>query len=137
MMRPYTPAVDDETEAVFADPSGRRHRLARTLGIVVGCLLAAYMVVVAFGLLSGSGAPFTPWPGASSTPQGAPAARGGGAPPGPSPSGHASATPTPSPSTRPRTTQSSTPRPTPVATTRANGRAHGLTKSPNPKKPAG
>lgn len=114
------------------DPSGRRRRFARVAGIVAGCLLAAYMVVVASGLLTGSGAPFTPWPGVTGTPRAAPPARGGVAPPGRSPSRRAS----PSPDPRPRPTRA-TASPRPSASARGHGHAFGLTKRPNPRKPTG
>lgn len=49
-------------DPVFVDPSGRRRRIARNAGIVVGCLLAAYLAIVAFGVVTGSRVPLTPWP---------------------------------------------------------------------------
>lgn len=49
-------------EPIFVDPSGRRRRIARNAGIVVGCLLAAYLAIVAFGVATGSRVPLTPWP---------------------------------------------------------------------------
>jgi hypothetical protein len=42
-----------EPEPVFVDRTGRRRRHARNAGIAIGCLLAAYLAVVAFGLVSG------------------------------------------------------------------------------------
>ncbi|MCW2945404.1 MAG: hypothetical protein JWR24_2121, partial [Actinoallomurus sp.] len=67
LFRLYTPAVSQLTEvlepdAVFVDPTGRRRRLVRNAGIVVGCVLTAYLVVVGFGLVTGTGVPLTPWP---------------------------------------------------------------------------
>ena len=133
-----------EPEAVFVDSTGRRRWFARAAGIVAGCCLTVYLVVVAVGLTVGARAPFTPWPGGKpSTRTGLP--------------GHGAVTPQPlsprSGSPRPRndskrapgapgdttptarTSATSGSSPAPRASQAAKGRAYGRTKSPNPKKP--
>lgn len=125
---------------VFVDPTGRRRRIARGVGIAVGCLLTAYLAIVAFGLATGSGAPLTPWPDAKPSQHDA-APRLGVRHPKPrsfhsaskrptvrsSPSGAAPTAQTAPPATRPATTA-------PTTTHPGRGRAYGLSKSPNPKK---
>lgn len=132
-----------DPEPVFVDPSGRRRRIVRRAGIALGCLLAAYLVIVAFGLVTGARAPLTPWPDVK--PSARNALPGHGAPvtrrersrpatptptPTPRPSSRAGASPTArsSPTTRRTPPSSTTTRP-------GKGRAYGVTKSPNPKKP--
>lgn len=131
-----------EPDPVFVDHTGRRRRLARNVGIAVGCALVAYLAVVAFGLVSGSGAPLTPWPDAGPS-------RVGALPPQRGSAGHGTARPrttqrtaVPTPSSRetsaPRSRTSSRTAPGTAAPTPARagrGHAYGVTKSPHPKKP--
>jgi hypothetical protein len=61
--------MDHETgtrrlHAVFVDPSGRRRWIFRRGGIAVCWLVAGFLVVVGIGLITGVGAPLTPWLGA-------------------------------------------------------------------------
>lgn len=140
-----------EQEPVFVDPSGRRRRFARATGIIAGCIIAAYAVVIVFGLITNTRIPLTPWPSA-----GAPHradAPGQGlrlrvGRPVPSPDHVGMVAPQqPRPTTRPVTRTPShagtkptaTPIPTTAPTTASthpnNGHAYGRTKSPNPKKP--
>jgi hypothetical protein len=127
-------------EPVFVDRTGRRRRLARAAGIVVGCLLAAYVAVVAFGLVSGAGVPMTPWPAATPSHRVVPPLEARVA----APRDGAKATPTPratAPSrhVRPAGGAPATTRTTasPTASTAKPGQGHsyGRTKSPNPRKP--
>ncbi len=53
------PAV--ESRAVFADPSGRRHRILRLAGLGVAALLATCLGAVVVALTGGPHAPFTRW----------------------------------------------------------------------------
>lgn len=134
-----------EPDPVFVDHTGRRRRLARNVGIAVGCVLVAYLAVVAFGLVSGSGAPLTPWPDAGPS-------RGGALPPQRGSAGHGTARPratqrtaVPTPSTptgretrapRSRTPSRTAPGTAAPTTARAGrGHAYGVTKSSHPKKP--
>ena len=129
-----------EPEPVFVDRTGRRRRLARNAGIAVGCLLAAYLAVVAFGLVSGADAPMTPWPKPShsaalprhgriearqETPR--PEAK-------PTPSATVRSQRVRQPSSAPTTARTTAPASTSTAQP-AQGRAYGHTKSPNPRKP--
>jgi hypothetical protein len=155
LFRLYTPAVSQLTEvlepdAVFVDPTGRRRRLVRNAGIVVGCMLAAYLVIVGFGLVTGTGVPLTPWPDVKSSHQaalpgndGLLTKRGPSRPAGTRPSAVAApsgAAPTARPTSAPgsRTTPTTAlpvvPAPTATATQPGKGRAYGRTKSPHPKK---
>lgn len=125
-------------EPVFVDRTGRRRRLARNAGIAVGCLLAAYLAVVAFGLVSGAGAPMTPWPAAKpSHPAALPRHDRN---PARQETPRPEAKPTPSATVRSRRPHpsSSAPATAPAATSTAQpgqGHAYGRTKSPNPRKP--
>lgn len=132
-----------EPDPVFVDGTGRRRRLARNAGIAVACVLVAYLAIVAFGLVIGSGAPLTPWP------VGKPSSRGALPPKGGAESGHGTARP--SPTGRAAVTAPSTPAglptsaPRPRSTTHGSasstaahtgkGHAYGVTKSPHPKRP--
>lgn len=123
-----------EPEPVFVDRTGRRRRLARNAGIAVGCLLAAYLSVVAFGLVSGADAPMTPWP--------APKPSHRTVLPRPGRIAARQDTPRPeskpTPSTTARSQRVRSPGSAPAATPTAHpgqGRAYGRTKSPNPRKP--
>ena len=55
----YDPAV--EPSPVFADPSGRRHRLLRVAGIGSTAVLVAFLVAVVMAVTGGPQAPFTQW----------------------------------------------------------------------------
>jgi hypothetical protein len=124
--------------AVFVDPSGKRRRLVVWAGITAGCVLAAYLAIVAFGLVTGSGAPLTPWPQAKSQ-HGEAAPNGVSSQPRPRSSAGERATASASPSgeaptstrdanpAHPATTAPSTAHP-------AKGRGRGLSKSPHPRR---
>jgi hypothetical protein len=139
-----------EPPPVFVDRTGRRRRLARNAGIAVGCLLAAYLAVVTFGLVSGADAPLTPWPAPKSSHravlprQGESGARQDASRPvaKPTPSDtvpsrrvHApGSAPTTAPAAAPTTAPAAAPTAAPTAQP-GQGRAYGRTKSPNPRKP--
>lgn len=141
----YTPAVNRvsevlEPDAVFLDPTGQRRRLVRNVGILVGCLLAACLAIVGFGLVTGTGMHLAPWPHVRPSPDAAlPGHRG--RPPKrassrPEVARHAS--PTAPPITAPRAPATTAPSGTPAHTTTATqpgkGRAFGHTKSPHPRR---
>jgi hypothetical protein len=143
-MRQNGPTATDvlDPEPVFVDRTGRRRRLARNAGIAVGCLLAAYLAVVAFGLVSGADAPMTPWPAAKPSHRAVLPRNGriGTRRDTPRPE----AKPTPSATVRSRRTHppsgdpatARTSAPTSASTTQpGQGHGYGRTKSPNPKKP--
>ena len=48
---------------MFVDVSGRRRRLIRHGGIVLGLVLSAYLAMMGVGLLTGTHIPMTPWTG--------------------------------------------------------------------------
>lgn len=139
-----------DAEPVFVDPTGRRQRIARNVGIVVGCLLAAYLVIVAFGVVTGSRVPLTPWPAVRPTAGTAPPGHGDSVlrqvPARATPagrtttqrrtaapaSGTAPTTRATAPATSPTSPTSASASPTPTHSGR--GRAYGITKSPHPKK---
>ncbi|GLY75197.1 hypothetical protein Airi01_034640 [Actinoallomurus iriomotensis] len=136
------PAATQEPEPVFVDRTGRRRRLVRNAGIAVGCLLAAYLAVVAFGLVSGADAPMAPWPAPKPSHRAALPRHDGmtARPDTPRPA----ARPTPSATARtrraqpPRSAATTTRTTAPAATSTTQpgqGRAYGRTKSPNPRKP--
>ncbi|WP_146059099.1 hypothetical protein [Actinomadura rubteroloni] len=55
-----------ETEApepVFVDPTGRRRRLLRGLGLAAGGLCASFLAAVGLGAATGARVPMTPWTG--------------------------------------------------------------------------
>jgi hypothetical protein len=131
-----------DPEPIFVDRTGRRRRLARNAGIAVGCLLAAYLAVVAFGLVSGADAPMTPWPAAEPSHR-AVLPRNGRIPTRqdaprpeakPTPSATVRSQPMHPPSGAPTTARTSAPA---AASTAQPGQGHGYgrTKSPNPRKP--
>ncbi|NEC34776.1 bi-functional transferase/deacetylase, partial [Streptomyces rubrogriseus] len=100
---------------VFVDASGRRSRLYRRLGILVGIACAVYAVVIVSTLLSGnSDAPWMPVPGQE---EGAPA-------------GQVDTSPAPSQSAQPSGTANAT---TPQATPSADA---GATTGPGVEAPA-
>ncbi|GAB3986166.1 hypothetical protein GCM10029978_100960 [Actinoallomurus acanthiterrae] len=151
-----------EPNPVFVDATGRRARIARRVGIALGCVVAAYLVLVGIGLATGARVPLTPWPETKHSKSGRDAAgdglmprsgghnplpnrssAAGGAPSGPAPTAgtshgtHTGGT-TPAASGSPtRTTGATTPPVTPTSATTApdKGHAYGRTKSPNPRKP--
>jgi hypothetical protein len=130
-----------EPDPVFVDRTGRRRRLARNAGIAIGCVLTAYLAVVAFGLVSGADAPLTPWPalkpshGAALPGHGGSTARRDASRPviRPTPSATAPTRHTSAPT--PRTTATTAPPTTAPPAQPGQGRAYGRTKSPHPKKP--
>jgi hypothetical protein len=129
-----------EPDPVFVDHTGRRRRLIRGAGLAVGVVLVAYLGVLVVGLVSGSGAPLTPWPAAKPS---APAGhRGSAARPDrsrPTVTGPAAVVAPGTPSGRPDSdAQRATTAPataSPTATRPGKGRGHWLTKSPqHPKR---
>ena len=143
--------------SVFADPSGRRRRRLRLLGIGAGAVISAALALIIAGLAGGPKAPFISWalphhaagtppgqhPGAAGQ-QGAGQARSS-APPAGAPSPSAGPQPSPSadrlPSPRPSASSSpspgtSTPAPTttPSPANPAGRTPPGHTRTPNPHK---
>ncbi|QXJ22926.1 hypothetical protein AGRA3207_004006 [Actinomadura graeca] len=50
-----------DAPAVFADPSGRRRRLVRRLGLGAGTLLVLYLGALGVGVATGADVPLTTW----------------------------------------------------------------------------
>src|SRR5205807_9384880 len=73
--RGYTPAV--HSRPVFTDPSGRRRRAMRRIGLVSAAALAICLGAVVVAMAGGPAAPFTNWAAprvpAAATRDGAPA----------------------------------------------------------------
>src|SRR5437764_1701968 len=57
--RRYTPAV--HSRPVFTDPSGRRRRVMRRIGLVSAVALAICLGAVVVAMAGGPAAPFTDW----------------------------------------------------------------------------
>src|SRR2546429_1215168 len=57
--RRYTPAV--HSRPVFTDPSGRRRRAMRRIGLVSAAALVICLVAVVVAMAGGPAAPFTNW----------------------------------------------------------------------------
>src|SRR5205807_8740968 len=57
--RGYTPAV--HSKPVFTDPSGRRRRVMRRIGLVSAAALAICLGAVVVAMAGGPAAPFTDW----------------------------------------------------------------------------
>src|SRR5205823_14858325 len=57
--RRYTPAV--HSKPVFTDPSGRRRRFMRRIGLVSAAALAICLGAVVVAMAGGPAAPFTDW----------------------------------------------------------------------------
>ena len=57
--RRYTPAV--HSKPVFTDPSGRRRRVMRRIGLVSAAALAICLGAVVVAMAGGPAAPFTDW----------------------------------------------------------------------------
>jgi hypothetical protein len=146
--RRYTPAV--HSRPVFTDPSGRRRRAMRRIGLVSAVALAICLGAVVVAMAGGPAAPFTDW-AAPRAPVAAPhkggttraPARGttslppSSPRPGPalSPSPSAGSAPPPSGSAKPRPTASDTAvggTSSPVRTNPAGRTPPGHTKSPRP-----
>lgn len=146
----YTLAVNEakdvlRTEHVFVDPTGRRQRILRYGGIVVGCVLAAYLATVAFGVVTGARVPLTPWPASGPTSAAAPPGHGGSmlrqAPARTAPArrprpraavpAHGTATGGAAPASSPATSAAVA---SPTPTRPGNGHAYGRTRAPHPKK---
>lgn len=141
------------------DPTGRRARIVRRTGIALGCVLAAYLVLVGVGLATGIRVPLTPWPqekrsasghgpaqdalmprGGAHRPVPTRSSAAGIAPSGPAPTaGTSGSTPGAAPgapaATSPaaRTSPTTTARPTATSTMPGKGHGYGRTKSPRPK----
>jgi len=121
---------------VFADPSGRRRRALRVLGVAAGLIITAALALITLGLAGGPQAPFISWahphrpaapgpgrhPGQTPPPAGVPVQPSPSADPQPSPAPSASPSPAPSES------------PTPAPTNPAGKTPPGRAKSPNPHK---
>jgi len=112
-----------EPEAVFADPSGRRRRIMRRLGLGLAAALAACLGVIAVAVAGGPQAPFTHW---------------AAPPPRATASNHdlghrviSRSPPVPLPGVGP------SPHPTPGRSSSARPRPGGLASSPVPTNPAG
>ena len=133
----YTPAV--HSRPIFTDPSGRRRRAMRRIGVVSAAALAICLGAVVVAMAGGPAAPFTNWaaprPPAGATHAGVPVrvpARGttSVSPPGPRP--ELAPAPSVSAGSPPSASGSVTPRPTASGTATASG-----TSSPVPTNPAG
>jgi hypothetical protein len=137
-----------ESTPVFADPSGRRRRVMRRLGVVAAVVLVTCLGAVLVAMAGGPQAPLTTWaaprhlaptsrPGASSAANRAASSRPGAQArpqrslvPGLSPSPSAQVSPKPSPGVTPSPSSSAS-----VSPTNPSGRTPpGQTKSPNPHK---
>jgi len=134
--RRYTPAV--HSRPVFTDPSGRRRRAMRRIGLTSVAALAICLGAVVVAMAGGPAAPFTDWaapraPAAAGHDGGtirAPA-RGTTSLPPSSPRPGLAVSPSPSAGSAPPPSGSATPLPTASATA-ASG-----TSSPVPTNPAG
>jgi hypothetical protein len=134
---------------VFADPSGRRRRIMRFMGLGSAAALAACLGAVVLAIAGGPQAPFAKWaaphaPAAATSNHGR-ATRGhdsGGSTVSPFPvAAQQGAAPSPSPSPDPSPEQSTSGSPSassssssPVPTNPAGNTPPGHTKSPNPRK---
>ena len=133
----YTPAV--HTRPVFTDPSGRRRRAMRRIGLVSAAALAICLGAVMVAMAGGPAAPFTNWAAprapAAATHDGTPVRAPARGTTSVSPSAPAPG-PTPVPSvsagSAPPASGSATARPTASGTAAASG-----TSSPVPTNPAG
>jgi hypothetical protein len=140
-----------ESGPVFADPSGRRHRVLRYTGLAAAAVLAACLGAVIVAMTGGPQAPFTQWAAqrlpATSASGHASARPAGGGTRGPLQDAPVAApgasTPVPSsPSPFPGASPSARPSPSATASTSAApanpaGRTPpGHTKSPNPHRSA-
>src|SRR6266699_225832 len=145
--RRYTPAV--HSKPVFTDPSGRRRRVMRRIGLVSAAALAICLGAVVVAMAGGPAAPFADW-AAPRAPAAAPhnggttraPARGTTSLPPSSPRLGLTVSPSPSAGSAPLPSGSATPRPTtsdtaggtssPVPTNPAGRTPPGHTKSPRP-----
>jgi len=133
--RRYTPAV--HSRPVFTDPSGRRRRAMRRIGLVAAAALAICLGAVVVAMAGGPAAPFTDW-AAPRAPAAAPhnggtiraPARRTSLPPS-SPRPGLALSPSPSAGSAPPPSGRATPQPTTSDT------AVGGTSSPVPTNPAG
>jgi hypothetical protein len=132
--RRYTPAV--HSRPVFTDPSGRRRRAMRRIGLVAAAALAICLGAVVVAMAGGPAAPFTNWAAprvpAAATHDGASVrarARGTTSVSPSSPRPQLAPVPSASAGSAPPTV---TPRPTASGTAAASG-----TLSPVPTNPAG
>jgi len=134
--RRYTPAV--HSKPVFTDPSGRRRRFMRRIGLVSAAALAICLGAVVVAMAGGPAAPFTDW-AAPRAPAAAPhnggttraPARGTASLPPSSPRPGLALSPSASAGSAPPPSGSAAPRPTTSDT------AVGGTSSPVPTNPAG
>ena len=135
--RRYTPAV--HSRPVFTDPSGRRRRVMRRIGLLAAAALAICLGAVMMAMAGGPAAPFTNWaaphPPAAATHDATPIRAPAHGPTGAAPSSQpAWLAPVPSVSagSAPPASGSATPRPTASGTAAASS-----TSSPVPTNPAG
>jgi hypothetical protein len=122
---------EGEAPPVFVDVSGRRARLAKRLGILVGGALTAYLVVIGVNLAMDADVPLAPWPaGTGETASPSPGDRPGTREPSPDTAGRGSGDGTDSRSTASPTAGTTSaersPAPTPSAVrTSQRGKAPG------------
>src|SRR6266566_4726809 len=134
--RRYTPAV--HSKPVFTDPSGRRRRAMRRIGLVSAAALAICLGALVVAMAGGPAAPFADW-AAPRAPAAAPhnggttraPARGTTSLPPSSPRLGLTVSPSPSAGSAPLPSGSATTRPTTSDT------AAGGTSSPVPTNPVG
>src|SRR5438067_4270729 len=113
--RRYTPAV--HSRPVFTDPSGRRRRFMRRIGLVSAAALAICLGAVVVAMAGGPAAPFTDWaapraPAAAPHNGGATPAHGTASLPPSSPRPGLALSPSPSAGSAPPPSGSAAPRPT-------------------------
>jgi len=122
---------------VFADPSGRRRRKMRLLGIGAGLAIVGSLVLITVGLAGGPQAPFISW-ALPHHPGGAAGQRPSG---GHSGSGQArsaaAGAAAPSPSASPQPSPSADPRPSPQPSASSSPSPGTSTATPSPTNPAG
>jgi hypothetical protein len=140
----YTPVV--ESGPVFADPSGRRHRVLRFAGLGAAAVLAVCLGFVAVAMTGGPQAPFTQWaaPQVPASPPGGQnsqaAGHSPGGRPGAAPGSAGAQDPVAAGATGPAgagTTPSRTASPSPSAGSLPSATATASTVSPAPTNPAG
>ncbi|MER6808467.1 hypothetical protein ABT299_04245 [Spirillospora sp. NPDC000708] len=68
-VRPGGPgATAPDGAPVFVDATGRRHRLARRIGLLAGALLVVFLGALGIGAATGAAVPGTPWNAPSAHP---------------------------------------------------------------------
>ncbi|MFB4299798.1 hypothetical protein [Actinomadura sp. NTSP31] len=109
-------ATAPDGSPVFVDATGRRHRLARRIGLVAGAVIVVFLGALGIGAATGAAVPGTPWnapsahPGVGGKqPAGARAGKTG------SPGERRGATPSRRPRTAPPKAPSATSQPVPTS----------------------